>query len=72
MKGLFNIIHLIVVIPSLGYVGYSIYCNQKINEDIGLLIIFMTLLLTLLHIYMLYQEFKNNKFLSYKIYKSIK
>jgi hypothetical protein len=53
MKELVNIFNLVIVVPSLGYLGYKLYSDLKIEENIGLMIILMTFLIGCAHIYMM-------------------
>jgi len=56
MKDLLSIIYLIIIVPSLAYVGLSLYSDEKINENIGLMIILMAFLMLLSFVYIIYQN----------------
>ena len=56
-----DIIHLIIIAPSIGYIGLNIYSNEKINENIGLIMILIAFLIIFTHSYIIYQKYKNNR-----------
>jgi len=60
MQEIVNIFYLVIVVPSLGYFGYKLYSDLKIEENIGLMILLMTFLIGCAHIYMMYQIYQKS------------
>ena len=65
MKIIVNYIYLLIIAPNLLYLGYLIYSDQKINENVGLIIMFLAFMMLCEHIYIIFYKYKiNNKLLT--------
>jgi hypothetical protein len=54
MKGIINLFHIIFVVALFLYLGFQIYNQQKIDRNMGVLLIILALAIFLYHAYRFY------------------
>ncbi len=54
MKGIINLFHIIFVVALFLYLGFNIYYQRKIDQNMGVLLIVLAIAIFLYHAYRFY------------------